>query len=247
MRGICRAWAQWPLHLWFVLVGVSVLTTYQHHFIDIPTGALLGFLCLWLWPDRGPSPAGDRPRSRRPPASGRWRRAICGGGLIVALAVWIGGAGLWLLWPARVACARRRELRVPWPGRIPERRGRTHESRGASSARALSRRRLRQFARRGPGTNRRRSRSATASRSGAFPGTRGRRASPPSSISAPNCRGAATAAPGCAIPMLDLVAPQPAHCGRRGEHRARPRARAGAGLLRARLFAQRRRGRDLAR
>src|SRR5436190_9698693 len=36
--------ARWPLHLWFTLVGASVLTTYQHHFFDIPTGALLGFL-----------------------------------------------------------------------------------------------------------------------------------------------------------------------------------------------------------
>ena len=49
-------WALWLLHPWFLLVGVSVLTTYQHHVIDIPTGALLGFFCLWLWPDRGPSP-----------------------------------------------------------------------------------------------------------------------------------------------------------------------------------------------
>ena len=51
-------WALWPLQLWFALLGVSVLTTYQHHFIDIPTGALLGFLCLWLWPDSGAEPAG---------------------------------------------------------------------------------------------------------------------------------------------------------------------------------------------
>jgi membrane-associated phospholipid phosphatase len=43
--------ARWPLHMWFTLVGASVLTTYQHHFFDIPTGALLGFFCLWLWPD----------------------------------------------------------------------------------------------------------------------------------------------------------------------------------------------------
>ena len=49
-------WAQWPLHPWFALVGASVLTTYQHHFFDIPTGALLGVFCLWLWPDRGESP-----------------------------------------------------------------------------------------------------------------------------------------------------------------------------------------------
>ncbi|RIK46201.1 MAG: hypothetical protein DCC59_17355, partial [Chloroflexi bacterium] len=50
------AWGRAVLHAWAVLVTVSVLTTYQHHFIDIPTGALLGFLCLWLWPDHGRSP-----------------------------------------------------------------------------------------------------------------------------------------------------------------------------------------------
>ena len=35
---------------WFLLICGSVLTTYQHHFIDIPTGALLGVVCVWLWP-----------------------------------------------------------------------------------------------------------------------------------------------------------------------------------------------------
>ena len=37
-------------HVWCLLIGASVLTTWQHHFIDIPTGALLGFFALWLFP-----------------------------------------------------------------------------------------------------------------------------------------------------------------------------------------------------
>ncbi len=44
------------LHLWFASIGVSVLTTYQHHFIDVPTGAMLGAFCLWFWPDDHSSP-----------------------------------------------------------------------------------------------------------------------------------------------------------------------------------------------
>lgn len=37
-------------HVWAVLIGASVLTTFQHHFIDIPTGVLLGLFALWLFP-----------------------------------------------------------------------------------------------------------------------------------------------------------------------------------------------------
>ena len=37
-------------HVWCFLIGASVLTTWQHHFIDIPTGALLGLFALWLFP-----------------------------------------------------------------------------------------------------------------------------------------------------------------------------------------------------
>jgi membrane-associated phospholipid phosphatase len=92
--------ARWPLHMWFALVGVSVLTTYQHHFFDIPTGVLLGACCLWLWPFEGRSPlalatmAVDR---RRRLIAARY---LAGSGLLVAVALAIGGTGLWLLWPA---------------------------------------------------------------------------------------------------------------------------------------------------
>jgi hypothetical protein len=43
-------WARLVLHVWAFAICASVLTTWQHHFIDIPTGALLGMVCVWLWP-----------------------------------------------------------------------------------------------------------------------------------------------------------------------------------------------------
>jgi protein-tyrosine phosphatase len=88
----------WPLHVWFTLIGASVLTTWQHHFIDIPTGALLGLFCLWLWPDDGGRFAW-RPES--------WRRAIVyalGATAFAVSALALGGAALWLSWPAVSLC-----------------------------------------------------------------------------------------------------------------------------------------------
>ena len=92
----------WLLHGWFTLIGLSVLTTYQHPFVDIPTGALLGFACLWAWPDDVPRPIEGRPVStgrREALASGRVLRhgqpRILRAGPLA-----IGGAGLWLFWPA---------------------------------------------------------------------------------------------------------------------------------------------------
>ena len=89
------------MRLWFAVLGVSVLTTYQHHFIDVPTGALLGFLCLWLWPDGRPSPLAQisRVTDRRAAACPGDALRGCRGALAIA-GVALGGAALWLLWPA---------------------------------------------------------------------------------------------------------------------------------------------------
>lgn len=41
---------KWLWNSWCCLIGISVLTTYQHHFIDIPTGFLIGALICYCFP-----------------------------------------------------------------------------------------------------------------------------------------------------------------------------------------------------
>jgi membrane-associated phospholipid phosphatase len=45
-----QGWMRHAVYAWFALIGVSVLTTYQHHVIDVPAGALAGWLCVRLFP-----------------------------------------------------------------------------------------------------------------------------------------------------------------------------------------------------
>ncbi|MFN0101803.1 MAG: serine/threonine protein phosphatase [Bryobacteraceae bacterium] len=45
--------------IWFLLIGVSAITTYQHHFIDLPTGLWAGVLVVALLPET------SRPECRR--------------------------------------------------------------------------------------------------------------------------------------------------------------------------------------
>ncbi|TXG79599.1 MAG: phosphatase PAP2 family protein [Rhodocyclaceae bacterium] len=88
------------LHAWFALIGVSVLTTWQHHFIDIPTGLAVGWLCVWLWPQDMPSPLAGA-RFTADPHRRRLALTYLAGAAICAVAGFaIGGWGLWLLWPA---------------------------------------------------------------------------------------------------------------------------------------------------
>ncbi|HTO46825.1 MAG TPA: phosphatase PAP2/dual specificity phosphatase family protein [Burkholderiales bacterium] len=91
---------RWITHAWMLLIGASVLTTYQHHFIDLPTGALAGFVCLWLWPENGPSPLALWRRSGDPQRRRLAMRYLAGAAACAAAAVGVGGWALWLWWPA---------------------------------------------------------------------------------------------------------------------------------------------------
>ena len=58
-RGVWR----WLSHVWFSLVGVSTLLTYQHHVIDIAGGFLLGAACIRMFP-RGQAAAPAETQNR---------------------------------------------------------------------------------------------------------------------------------------------------------------------------------------
>ena len=69
-------WWRAALQGWLLLIGVSVLTTWQHHVIDIPAGAAAALLCVLLTrrpTSPCPAPAGTPLPSRRAP----WRRRTC--------------------------------------------------------------------------------------------------------------------------------------------------------------------------
>jgi protein-tyrosine phosphatase/membrane-associated phospholipid phosphatase len=100
-RLITPAWARAVLHVWTLAICFSVLTTYQHHFIDIPTGALLGLLCVALWPLERRLAMPQLWRWHGDAARGRLAMRYALGALAVfALALWTGGVALWLMWIA---------------------------------------------------------------------------------------------------------------------------------------------------
>lgn len=94
LRALPRAW-HGPVHVLFALIGISVLTTWQHHFLDVPTGLWLGWFCFWLFPDQVAAPRPGAARHGLPATA-----YALGAGLLAWPALALGGAAWWLLWPA---------------------------------------------------------------------------------------------------------------------------------------------------
>ncbi|MEN8196362.1 MAG: phosphatase PAP2/dual specificity phosphatase family protein, partial [Pseudomonadota bacterium] len=51
-RRLGQAW-RLPLAAWFLAIAASTLLVWQHHFIDLPGGAAVAALVMWLVPERG--------------------------------------------------------------------------------------------------------------------------------------------------------------------------------------------------
>lgn len=116
-RGILRG----ASNLWFILIGLSAVLTYQHHVMDVVAGFALGTYCLYFFSE---IPA-------RPPANKNGRVAsyyILGAVAVAALAILFWPWGALLSWPAvslfLTATAyrgvgpgvfRKRDGRLPWP------------------------------------------------------------------------------------------------------------------------------------
>ena len=92
-RGIGR----YILHAWCFLIALSVLTTWQHHFFDIPTGLWVGCFSIWLWPDNMKTPLKHRPLTK----NYIWAMIyFCLCLLSLIIAIYFSGWALWLLWLA---------------------------------------------------------------------------------------------------------------------------------------------------
>jgi len=90
-------------HIWCLLIGLSVLTTYQHHAVDIPAGALLGLFALWLFPRNGSSPFIGFQLTTNPKARRLGLYYLAGAVLFLALGIHglsMTGYAIFWFWPA---------------------------------------------------------------------------------------------------------------------------------------------------
>ncbi|WP_299029838.1 phosphatase PAP2/dual specificity phosphatase family protein [uncultured Campylobacter sp.] len=94
LRKARAVWLKAVLVAWFAVIGFSVLTTYQHHFIDIPTGLAAGCFVLLVRPTDG-----EPLRFAMVAETARYKWAALYLGLaFLTLFVAIAGAKIWSSW-----------------------------------------------------------------------------------------------------------------------------------------------------
>lgn len=97
LRGVyvrhTRGLWQWAIKLWFVLVGLSTVLTWQHHVVDLLGGFGLAAICFYLWREIPPA---------QPVTPNYWVGSCyaAGSAAAAAAAFWAWPAGGILLWPA---------------------------------------------------------------------------------------------------------------------------------------------------
>jgi len=99
LRAVPKRWHT-VVHAAALVIALSVLTTWQHHFVDLPTGAWLGCLAVWLLREDRADDDWRLDRSRDPQRRKLAAYYTIGAALPGSLAFLGGGAWLWLLWPA---------------------------------------------------------------------------------------------------------------------------------------------------
>ncbi|RUM23298.1 phosphatase PAP2 family protein [Rhizobium vallis] len=103
LRGRLPRRARLLWHFWCFLIGASVMTTWQHHVMDIPTGVLLGLFAAWLFPRDAGSPLANFSMSGDPKSRRLGIYYLCGAAAflgLTALFTPLSAAALLLLWPA---------------------------------------------------------------------------------------------------------------------------------------------------
>ncbi len=124
---LLRGWARAALRLWFCIIALSAVLTYQHQIIDIAGGLALAILAIYLFPMHHPSPLFFREPYHR--KLGPMYASFAGLMLFAAIARWPRGA--LFLWPASSlaifalaysgvgpASFQKWKGRLSWPARI---------------------------------------------------------------------------------------------------------------------------------
>lgn len=86
-----EGYARWTVRAWILLMSLATLTTFRHHFMDLPTGLWAGLFCAAILPDGGV------------PDSSKWFRIgslyAVGAILFSAAAYRVGNVAWLIVWP----------------------------------------------------------------------------------------------------------------------------------------------------